>query len=121
MAIITQPYIRDASPESYQVRPESLEAFEPSYASSKVKKGKRCHPKSDFGLRQATHLSTKKTINKLTMNNTRLLIAAVFHFVHPVEKESQKHHKLTENSVSFSYQSEQVSRSISFKMHQFSA
>ena len=46
MAIITQPYIRDASPESYQVRPESLEAFEPSYASSKVKKGKRCHPES---------------------------------------------------------------------------
>ena len=37
MAIITQPYIRGASPESYQVRPESLETFEPSYASSKVK------------------------------------------------------------------------------------
>ena len=37
MVIIAQPYIRDASPESYQVRPESLEAFEPSYASSKVK------------------------------------------------------------------------------------
>ena len=29
--------IRDAAPESYQVRPESLETFEPSYASSKVK------------------------------------------------------------------------------------
>ena len=29
--------IRDAAPESLQVRPESLETFEPSYASSKVK------------------------------------------------------------------------------------
>ena len=27
-------------------------------------------------------------INKLAMNNRRLLIAAEFHFVHPVEKES---------------------------------
>ena len=29
------------------------------------------------------------------MNNRRLLIAAVFHFMHPVEKDSKKHHKLT--------------------------
>ena len=29
--------IRDAAPESYQVRPESLETFKPSYVSSKVK------------------------------------------------------------------------------------
>ena len=27
----------DAAPESYEVRPESLESFEPSYASRKVK------------------------------------------------------------------------------------
>ena len=39
------------------------------------------------------------------MNNRRLLIAAVFHFVHPVEKDIKKHHKLTQNSVSFSCQS----------------
>ena len=32
--------------------------------------------------------STKNQINKLAMNNRRLLIAAEFHFVHPVEKES---------------------------------
>ena len=32
--------------------------------------------------------STKNPINKLAMNNRRLLIAAEFHFVHPVEKES---------------------------------
>ena len=37
---------------------------------------------SDFAL-------TKNQINKLAMNNRRLLqIAAEFHFVHPVEKES---------------------------------
>ena len=44
------------------------------------------------------------------MNNRRLLIAAVFHFVHPVEKDIKKHHKLTQNCVSFSCQSKQVSR-----------
>ena len=35
--IIAQSYHRDTAPESYQVRPESLETFKPSYASSKVK------------------------------------------------------------------------------------
>ena len=37
--IITQAYrnLQDAAPESYQVRPESLETFEPSFASSKMK------------------------------------------------------------------------------------
>ena len=44
------------------------------------------------------------------MNNKRLLIAAVFRFVHPVEKDIKKHHQLTQNSVSFSCQSKQVSR-----------
>ena len=73
-------------------------------------KRKRCHPKSDFRLWQATHLWTKKPINKLAVNNRRLLIAAVFHFVHPVEKGSWKNHKLTQNSVSFSCQSKLVSR-----------
>ena len=37
--------------------------------------------------------------------NQRLMIAAVFHFVHPVEKDSKKNHKLTQNSVSYSCQS----------------
>ena len=32
--------IRDATLESYQVRPESLETFQPSYAYSKVKNEK---------------------------------------------------------------------------------
>ena len=36
------------------------------------------------------------------MNNLRILLAAVFHFVHPVEK--RKHNKVTQNSVSFSNQ-----------------
>ena len=35
----------------------------------------------------ATYFSTKNPINKLAMNNRRLLITAEFHFVHPVEKE----------------------------------
>ena len=59
---------------------------------------------------QATHYSTKNPINKPAMNNGRLLIAAVFHFAHPVEKDSSKHHKLTQNSVNFSCQSKQLSR-----------
>ena len=44
------------------------------------------------------------------MNNRRLLIAAVFNFMHPVEKDSKKHHMLAKNFVSFSCQSKQVSR-----------
>ena len=40
------------------------------------------------------------------MNQRRLLIAAVFHFKHPVEKDSKKHHKLTKYSVSLSCQTE---------------
>ena len=73
--------IRDAAPESYQVRPESLE--------NKVKnENDAIAAKSDFRLWQATHLSTKNPINKLAMNNSRLLITAVFHFVYSVEKDS---------------------------------
>ena len=41
------------------------------------------------------------------MNYRTILIAAVFHFVHQVEKDSLKHHKMTQNSVS---SSKQVSR-----------
>ena len=59
-------------------------------------KRKRYHPKSDFRLWQAAHFSSKNPINKPAMNNRRLLISAVFHFVHPVD--------------SFSDQSKQVSR-----------
>ena len=81
--------IWDAAPESYQVTRESLENFESSLIRNKQgEKRKRYYPKSDFRLWQATHLSTKKPINILAMNNRRLLIAAVFHFVHPVEKDS---------------------------------
>ena len=39
------------------------------------------------------------------MNNKIFLVATVFHFVYPVEKDSKKkHHKMTQNSVSFSDQ-----------------
>ena len=44
------------------------------------------------------------------MNNRRLLIADEFQFVHPVEKESEKDHKLTQSSVSFGCQNKQDSR-----------
>ena len=46
----------------------------------------------------------------VAMKNRRLSIAAEFHFVHSVEKDSQKHDELTQNSISFSRQSKQVSR-----------
>ena len=36
---------------------------------------------------QATYFSTKNPINKPAMDNGRLLIAAVFHSVHPGEKD----------------------------------
>ena len=41
------------------------------------------------GLKQVAHFSTKNPINKPTMNNRRILVAAVFHFVHPVERTVQ--------------------------------
>ena len=40
---------------------------------------------SDFDKRRISE--PKKTINKLAMNNRRLLIAPVLHFVLPVEKD----------------------------------
>ena len=64
--------IRDVVPESYQlqVTRKPLENFESSLIRIKQgEKRKRCHPKSDFQLSQATHLSTKKPMNKLAMNN----------------------------------------------------
>ena len=81
-------------------------------------KRKRCHPKSDFRLWQVTNFSTKNPINKLAINNRRLLIAAEFHFVHTVEKDSDKHRKFTQNSVSFSCQSKQDSRCCNYFPHE---
>ena len=51
-------------------------------------KRKRCHPNRISDFAKATYFSTKNPINKLAMNNRRLLIAAEFHFVHLVEKDS---------------------------------
>ena len=48
-----------------------------------------------------------KKRNKQTMNYRTIVIAAVFHFVHQVEKDSLKHHKMTQN---FASSSKQVSR-----------
>ena len=47
------------------------------------------NPKSDFQLWQPAHFPTKNSINKPAMNQRRPLIAAVFHFKHPVEKDSK--------------------------------
>ena len=73
---------------NYQVRPEPLQTFQPSYASSKVKNENDAirNRISDFA--RATYFSTKNPVNKLAMSNRRLLIAAEFHFVHSVEKGS---------------------------------
>ena len=46
----------------------------------------------------------KRWICQQKANYRTILIAAVFHFVHQVEKDSLKHHKMTQNSVSFGYQ-----------------
>ena len=39
-------------------------------------------------------------VNKPAKNNKRMLIAAVVHFLDPVEKDRLKHRKMTQNSVS---------------------
>ena len=61
---------------------------EPSYALSKVKNENDAIRNRITEFWQATYFSTKNPINKPAMNNRRLLKAAVFHFVHPVEKDS---------------------------------
>ena len=78
------------------------------YASSKVKNDNDAirNRIPDYD-KWCINFSTK---NQLAMNNRRLPIAAEFHFEHPVEKDSQKHHKLTQNSVSFSCPGKQDSR-----------
>ena len=55
--------IRDAAPESYQVRPESLETFQPSYSSSKVKNENDAirNRISDFDKRRISQPKIQKT------------------------------------------------------------
>ena len=108
--IITQAYHSRCSSWKVSSKASIASDFATLLRIKQGEKRKRCHPKSDFRLWQATYFSTKNPINKPAMNNRRLLIAAVFHFVHPVEKDSSKHHKLTQNSVNFSCQSKQLSR-----------
>ena len=83
--MITQAY-QSWSTKNYQVRPKSLQTFQPSYVSSKVKNENDAirNRISDFD-KWCINFSTK---NQLAMNNRRLLVAAEFHFVHPVEKDS---------------------------------
>ena len=85
--IITQAY-HSRCTENYQVRPESLQTFKPSYASSKVKNENDAIRNRISDFVKAMYFSTKNPINKLAMNIGRLLIEAEFHFVHSVEKDS---------------------------------
>ena len=87
--IITQAY-HSRCTENYQVRPESLQTFQPSYASSKVKNENDAirNRISDFA--KATYFSTKNPRSKLATNNRGVLIAAEFHFVHSVENITSK-------------------------------
>ena len=73
------------SPYKVQVRPKLLQAFQ----SSKVKNENESMS-SEIRLPTLTSdvFLTKNPMNKLAMNNRRLLIAAQFHYVHPVEKDS---------------------------------
>ena len=83
--------IRDSLPESYQGRPQLLETFNPSYAPSKVKNENDAirNRITVFSIIYKRRISQPKNpVNKPAMNNKRLLIAAVFHFVHPEEKDS---------------------------------
>ena len=45
----------------------------------------------------------QSAINKPAMNYRTILITAVFHFVHQVEKDSLKHHKMTQDSAGALY------------------
>ena len=64
---------RDEAPKDHQVRPESLETFQPSYASSTVKNENDAIPKLDlWWLWQAAHLSTTIPINKPAMNGRQI-------------------------------------------------
>ena len=88
--------------------PGSLETFQPFYPSTKGKWVssflKTMSSEIGFPMTLASGAFVNKKRNKRTMNYKTILIAAVFHFVYQVEKDSLKHHKMTQNSVSFSYQ-----------------
>ena len=103
--------IQHAAPGSLSSKARIPSDFSTLFISIKQgEKRKRCHPKSDFRLWQATYFSTKNPINKVAMNNRRLLIAVEFHFVHPAKKGNLKTSQVHTDSVSFSCQSKQVSR-----------
>ena len=53
--------IQDAAAESYQVRPESLETFEPSYVSSKVKNDAIRNRISDLDKRRISQPKNQET------------------------------------------------------------
>ena len=107
--IITQAYHSRCSSWKLSSKARiALGTFQP--ASSKVKNENNVirNRISDFDKRRISQ--PKNSINKPAINKRRLLIAAVFHFMHPVEKNSKKTSQVDKNSVSFSCQSKPVSR-----------
>ena len=73
-------------------------------------KQKRCHPKSDYLLWQATHFSTKNPINKPAMNKRTLLIAAVFHFFTSSGKRQLKTSQVNSKLCQLQLSEKQLSR-----------
>ena len=93
--IITQAYQSKCS----SWRPtESLETFLNLFII-RIKQGKvRKSDPSEIGFPMALTSGVflnQKPINKPSMNNLRILLAAVCHFVYPVGKDSWKHDKVT--------------------------
>ena len=87
--IITQAYRSRCSSETHQVRPETLETFriqqgEVSLLNSSLFLKTMI---SEFFLSSGEFLN-HNPINKPVKNYKRMLIAAVFHFVDPVQKDS---------------------------------
>ena len=77
--IITEAYhISRCSPWKLSSKARIAWAFIILVRIQQGEKQKRCHPKSDNRLWQATHFSTKNPINKPAMSKRRLLVAAVF-------------------------------------------
>ena len=80
--------IQDSLPESYQGRPRLLETFNPSYAFKSNVKTKTMPSEIELQNFTSEAFLNQKPSKQSSHDNRRLLIAAVFHFVHPEEKYS---------------------------------
>ena len=80
--IITQAYHSRCNPWKLSSKAIIASDFSTLLRIKQGEKRKRCDPKWDFRLWQATYFSTKNPLNKVATNNRRLLIAAEFHFLY---------------------------------------